>query len=245
MTSQRKIIANRSNSQRSSGPTSAVGKRKSSRNSRKHGLAALTCRQPAASPDIERLATTICSDDQDPVLLAKARIIAETDQVLRAVRGQKLALIERMREATIIPLAKDDNSLALAKARFEQSKLAQKQIDALLPKIFEKYKDQLPPMAELTQMFCSRDVIAIIQDFLEESGLIEEDERMDKHPEQDNKPQQRDEYQAMQAAAHELNQLERYECRAWSRLKGAIRDFVDTQRVRGRGYSPGLRPTNG
>ena len=29
----------------------------SSRNSRKHGLAALTCRQPAASADIERLAT--------------------------------------------------------------------------------------------------------------------------------------------------------------------------------------------
>jgi hypothetical protein len=26
-------------------------------------------------------------------------------------------------------------------------------------------------------MFCSRDVIAIIQDFLEESGLIEEDKR--------------------------------------------------------------------
>ena len=38
-------------------------------------------------------------------------------------------------------------------------------------------------------MFCSRDIIAIIQDFLEESGLIEEDERMDEHPEQDNKPQ--------------------------------------------------------
>jgi hypothetical protein len=58
-------------------------------------------------------------------------------------------------------------------------------------------------------MFCSRDVIVIIQDFLEESGLIEEDKRPDEHAEQENKPQQRDEYQATQAAAHELNQLER------------------------------------
>jgi hypothetical protein len=74
--------------------------------------------------------------------------------------------------------------------------------------------------------------------------LIEEDERMDEHPEQDNKPQQRDEYQAMQAAAHELNQLERYESRAWSRLKGAIRDFVHIQRMRGPGSGAGFK-TNG
>ncbi len=36
---------------------------------------------------------------------------------------------------------------------------------------------------------------------LEEAGLIEEDQRTDQYPEQEDKPRERDEYEAMEAAA--------------------------------------------
>ena len=106
MTSHRKIAANRSNSRRSSGPRTAAGKLNASRNSRKHGLAA-NYRQPAAAADIEHLAKTICGDEQDTALLAQARVIAENELVLRAVRAQKLAVVERLGEPKTIALTPD------------------------------------------------------------------------------------------------------------------------------------------
>jgi hypothetical protein len=95
MTSQRKIAANRSNSQRSSGPRTADGKRRASANSRKHGWAALEQRLPAASPEVEELAKVLCGDEQNPVLLVQARIIAENELLRRAIRQQKLQAVEQ------------------------------------------------------------------------------------------------------------------------------------------------------
>ena len=49
---------------------------------------------------------------------------------------------------------------------------------------------------------------------------------MDKQP---PKPRVRDEYQAMELAAADLDRLERYETRAWSRQMRAMRTFCRTQ----------------
>jgi hypothetical protein len=44
--------------------------------------------------------------------------------VLRCVRAQRVALIERLRNVSTVPLARGDLRLALAKARFRKAKLA-------------------------------------------------------------------------------------------------------------------------
>jgi hypothetical protein len=141
MTSQRKITTSRSNSLRSSGPRTAGGKRRASRNSRKHGFAAMNCRYPAGCAEVEQLASATCGDEQDAALLVQARIVAENELLLRAIRLQKLASIERV----------------LGEARLNENK-------------------------------------------------------------------------ALELAARDLDALERYETRAWSRQMRAIREFIDIRR---------------
>ena len=126
MSSERKTRANRTNSRKSSGPRTAAGRAKASRNALRHGLTAIVHRQPVAAGEIDRLAKHICGDDDNPALLAPARAIAEHEYVLRAIRAQQVAVIGRLREKTAIPLVKGDNTLALAKERFRQTKRAYK-----------------------------------------------------------------------------------------------------------------------
>ena len=142
MTSQRKITTNRSNALRSSGPRTADGKRRASRNSRKHGVAAaLSGRLPAGAAEVEQLARAICGEQQDAAALAQDRLIAENELIHRAIARHKHRLVERLL-----------------------------------------------------------------------------------------KPKGCDEYQALELAAPDLDALERYETRAWSRQMRAIREFIDIRR---------------
>ena len=50
MSSNRKLAANKRNGCKSSGPRTAAGKKKASRNALKHGLSAVVHRQPALPP---------------------------------------------------------------------------------------------------------------------------------------------------------------------------------------------------
>ncbi len=109
------------------------------------GLAATIHRRAASSSEIERLAKAICGENEDPSLLEKALIIAENELVLRAIAAQKVAVVERVRERSAIALARGDNSLALAKARFLKTQQAYDELAALRDKLLEKYKDKLPP----------------------------------------------------------------------------------------------------
>jgi hypothetical protein len=211
MTSQRKITANRSNSQSSSGPRTADGKSKASGNSRKHGWAALERRHPAASPEIEHLAQALCGDAQ-PALLAQARIIAENLLMQRAIRLQKLRTIEAL----------------LAEARMSDDEFFQRTLDRLLAAVFAKFKEYLPPLVSLRQLYSSEDIAARIEEYFDGEDLIALRRFVkrfrDKQP---RKPRERDECQAMELAAHELDKLERYETRAWSRQMRAIRTFIE------------------
>ena len=51
---------------RGGGPKTAEGKKASSRNARRHGLAAITHRQPVCSSETQRLAKILCGNDDDP-----------------------------------------------------------------------------------------------------------------------------------------------------------------------------------
>lgn len=110
MTSNRRIDANRRNSRKSCGPRTAAGKASASRNALQHGLAALTHRPPAPSAEVEEFARALCGDNQDPILLAQAVKVAESKMELCAVRAQKVAVIERLRNRHAAPFSNKDSN---------------------------------------------------------------------------------------------------------------------------------------
>jgi hypothetical protein len=202
MSSQRKIVANRHNGRKSCGPRTAAGKSCASRNALRHGLAAITRHNPTLSPDVERMAKALCRDDQNPLLFEQALMIAENEIVLLCVRAERVAAIERLRDITATPLAKPDNSLARAKARFREAELAYEQLVQAKAKNITlnncEARDPTPKQqSEATQFSLQPKPIKL-----------------------------RDEFDAMRHAMPDLDRLERYERRAWSRQKRAIRNFM-------------------
>src|SRR5258708_24316019 len=127
MIARAKAEASRSNGRKSRGPRTAAGRSCASHNALRHGLAALTYK-PAAFAEVERIAKAICNGDTNPLLFEQALVIAENEMVLRCVRVEAIALIERLRDITAKPLSKRDNSLTRAKARLGQGKLRYRQL---------------------------------------------------------------------------------------------------------------------
>ena len=233
MTSQGKILANRLNGQKSRGPRSSEGKRASSRNSRKHGLASRPFLDLVGQPEIEALVRAFCGDDEDPELPSKARIVAENELMLRAVREQKLAVIERLRDPAARALSAPDNSLAQARARFEAGKAAQELLDELIPLLAAIHHDKLPmPLEEFPVDGRNELVLCCLEELLTPAKPTGTQAPASGHPEQDNARRQRYEHEALKAAASDLTRLERYERRAWSRQKRALRDLIDMKRMR-------------
>jgi hypothetical protein len=95
MTSPKKIAANRNNATKSTGPTTAHGKRRARTNALRHGLAALTQPDHATSAEIERLARWICGEGASPSQYAHAHAIAKEQIMLRQVDTAYVAIIER------------------------------------------------------------------------------------------------------------------------------------------------------
>jgi hypothetical protein len=232
LTSVRKQAANKRNSCKSCGPRSAAGKKIASRNALKHGLSTVINRQPAPSAEIERLAKLICGTDSSPALLEQARYIAANELALRTINGHKIALVDRLREQTAIALAKGDNSLTIATARFMQAWLAHREIQALAPKVEEKYREQmLPPHLDRSGRDISLDFGMIpinIKALLEEElESIEPNENALKAASRLIESSERDEHEIMEEAAIDLVRLDRYERRGWSRYKRAVRSYMN------------------
>jgi hypothetical protein len=100
MASDRKIVANRRNSLRSSGPRTVAGKLTVSRNALWHGLAAATLRDSGIAAEVDRLATAIGSENADAVQRERALIIAESELTLLRVRAVRTSIFEQMLVAT-------------------------------------------------------------------------------------------------------------------------------------------------
>ena len=94
---------------------------------------------------VDRLARAICRGDDDQRLFEAAIAIAQNCLARRAIKEQQVAVIERLRDKTAIALAKGDNSFNLGKARFLEIWIADKAIEARVPKLIEKYNVELPP----------------------------------------------------------------------------------------------------
>jgi hypothetical protein len=96
MTSDKKMAANRINAKKSTGPTSLRGKLQSSRNARRHGLAAAMNPEPTVSTDVKRMANAICGNEHaDPDLYDLSVTIARWQLVLLKVRAARVVAIER------------------------------------------------------------------------------------------------------------------------------------------------------
>jgi hypothetical protein len=96
MASERQITANRRNARRSTGPRSDTGRKKSSRNSFRHGLAAEVTINAEHVKQIERLARKIAGATPDIVALEWARAIAQAEFDLAQIRRVKAALISHV-----------------------------------------------------------------------------------------------------------------------------------------------------
>ena len=129
MSSQKQTEANRRNGRKSRGPRTAVGKSFSSRNALRHGLTAITRHDPAFSPQIEVIARAICPDTSDPHLFKQALIIGETTLVLRCVRSERIARLERLLDRKASAPSKPA-SAEKARAKSRQSK-ASPPLDAM------------------------------------------------------------------------------------------------------------------
>src|SRR5262245_743186 len=95
MANERQIAANRRNARKSTGPRSGGGKNRSSRNAYRHGLTASIASTAAFAKQLDKLAREIAGDTENPILLDRARVIAQSELDLARVRRAKVALIER------------------------------------------------------------------------------------------------------------------------------------------------------
>jgi hypothetical protein len=230
MSSERRTTVNRNNGRRNSGPRTKAGKTRASCNALQHGLAVIMHDQSIPSGEVACFAKAICGDDSDPALLAHAKVIAQNEMVLRAIREQQIAVIERLREPTEIALTKRDNRVKLMKARSKQARRAEKEITRRLPSVLGKYRDRLEPQDFDPGPY---DLVPLgLKVLLEEPDSPEEEQRALDLAWKQIEQQQRDEHQAMQEAIPDLIRLERYERRAWSRQQRAIREFLNIKFTR-------------
>jgi hypothetical protein len=169
--------------------------------------------------------------------------VAETKIKLRAIRAQKVAVIERLRDRYAAPFAsREDPTNKQLKARILASRQAEKTIKVRLPELVAKYKDKiedalgrdLPASADsyvgiirwfARHGFPEQDAVWIILEAMSDEPAPIDNEVLDR-ARKEIEACQRDEHEAIKAAAPDLVRLDRYECRAWTRQKGAIQEFM-------------------
>ena len=93
MTSARKLTANRNNARKSTGPKSAAGKWRASKNARQHGLSVPVIADPNWSGEITAIAQAIAGEQAVPISLETAKQIAAAQLDVLRVRRARQQLI--------------------------------------------------------------------------------------------------------------------------------------------------------
>jgi len=97
MASEKQIAANRANAMRSTGPKTAAGKLKSSRNAYRHGLSGGVPLDSAVSAKVEAIARELASEQasEDRLTSAASFVRAQLELVrIRSIRTARLAKID-------------------------------------------------------------------------------------------------------------------------------------------------------
>jgi hypothetical protein len=165
-------------------------------------LSVIAHRKPEFFDQVKRLAMQICGADPSPSLYAQAVLIAESELMLRLISIERRAVIEHFRDALAVPGAKRAADIGIARIRLEQTKIAYEEFSQLSAKLAEQG---------------------------EKSFTVIKPRKCDPGdpPHKFRPPKDLDEYEALQKALPYLERFERYERRAWSRRKKAIRLFTE------------------
>jgi hypothetical protein len=91
--SKRQILANRRNAQKSTGPKTALGKKRSSKNAYRHGLSLPMC-NVGSQKQLEELSRSFAGDASDAKILGLAERAADAQADLERVRKVKAAMLE-------------------------------------------------------------------------------------------------------------------------------------------------------
>src|SRR3974377_2263601 len=97
MASEKQIAANRANAKKSTGPKTAAGKLKSSRNAFRHGLSGPFPPDPTASAKIDSLASVLAGEQTSEDRLESVTDFARAQVELlriRSIRSEQLARID-------------------------------------------------------------------------------------------------------------------------------------------------------
>jgi hypothetical protein len=126
MTSARKLVANRQNSLRSTGPKTAAGRTRAARNARRHGLRVPVLSDPALSADVEAMAWEIAGNaSAELVELARRIAEAEIDVMrIRRVRNHLLGRAVSQLRIPVTPLSLGHNVSIEVKPNFDPKQLA-------------------------------------------------------------------------------------------------------------------------
>jgi hypothetical protein len=99
MTSPRKTAANRANAQRSTGPRSVAGKTASRRNAKKHGLSVPVSAHPDLAREVAQLAQQIARGNESLLVQEVATRVAEASIDVLRVRKARLQVLEELMSA--------------------------------------------------------------------------------------------------------------------------------------------------
>jgi hypothetical protein len=113
MTSETKIESNRKNASRSTGPKTARGKTRASRNAWRHGLAVVKRNDPFILANAAGMARAICRNEFIPALYEQAVIIAECEISLLKLRAARLAIFGTNSKFGMTPERSDKQSEVL------------------------------------------------------------------------------------------------------------------------------------
>ena len=183
-------------------------------------------------------------------MLAKALKVAENLMLLETMRVYKTELLARLRDPFAVPVSRKDNSRELGTGRVLQAWLACREIGLRAPKLLEKYRAaMLAAVAEeySPEMTAEQKKVSLAADekYLKESEpgglvpiglrlLLQESEAVDQSIIEAavDDVEEREEWEAMQAALPDLVRLDRYERRVWSRYQRSIKRFVQVKLMR-------------
>ena len=95
MISAKKVLANRENAKKSTGPRTATGKSRASRNAMRHGLESISL-VPTGYPErITQIANKLCENDPFPFRYEVALAIAESQVLLERIRTIRASIISK------------------------------------------------------------------------------------------------------------------------------------------------------
>jgi hypothetical protein len=165
MTSPKKLAANRANACAGTGPRTAVGRARSARNARRHGLNIPVLSDRHLSAEAEALAHEIAGPNAEPEILHLARRIAEAQIDLVRVRQRRQDLL----------------SDSLSINRYVPQKLLTKELKLVLDLESKPERDSISIPSDLRSILSppnpAKNLLLIMSDLAQELAVIDRYER--------------------------------------------------------------------